>query len=103
MSLTRYGQRVLAARYNLNGVTHDWPLELPAGKVFADDSKLRHTFESPSESKDSPDKSCRFIVKNPKVIDDPSYKLQRRQACPPGMEQLHPFFSLIGVSMPWRK
>ena len=33
VSLARYGQRVLAVRYNLNGVTHDWPLELPGNRA----------------------------------------------------------------------
>ena len=78
VSLGRYGQRVLAVTYNLNGVTHQWPFELPAGKVFADDAKLRVTFEHPSECKDSPSKSCRFIVKKPKLIDDPSYNAGAR-------------------------
>ena len=94
VSLARYGQRLLVVSYNLNGVTNDWDLELPAGKVFGDDSNLRHTFEPPSESKDSPDKSCRFIVKKPKVIDDPSYNARRGAA---------PVRSIMSAGMPWGK
>ena len=93
VSLARHGQRLLVVSYNLNGVTYDWDLELPAGKVFGDDSNPRHTFEPPSESKDSPYKSCRFIVKKPMVIDDPSYNARRGA----------PVRSIMRAGMPWGK
>ena len=96
VSLARYGPRLLVVSYKLNGVTYDWDLELPAGKVFADDSNLRHTFEPPSESKGSPEKSCRFIVKKPKVIDDPSYNAG-------ALSGAAPVRSLMSAGMPWGK
>ena len=70
ITLERYGERVLVLKYDHDGMKKDWFVELPAGKVFADeDSKLAFDFAPPKESKLSTSKTCQITLTAPLVID----------------------------------
>ena len=68
-----YDERELRLAYDHDGIKYSWYIELPAGKVFADDSPgPSWCFAPPTESKMSPfNKTCRFTVTWPRVIDAP--------------------------------
>ena len=68
-----YDERELRLAYDHDGIRYSWYIELPAGKVFADvDSRPSWCFVPPTESKMSPNKTCRFTVTWPRVIDAPA-------------------------------
>ena len=69
LTLVNYGERVLVLKYDHDGIKHDWWVDLPAGKVLADDLGLGFEFAPPEESKLSPSKVCRFTLTRPLVID----------------------------------
>lgn len=59
ITLGRYLNRVLVLKYDHDGIKHEWFVDLPAGKMLADDSDLSFICAAPIESKQSAKKTLR--------------------------------------------
>ena len=66
-----YLNRVLVLEYDHDGIKYDWFVDLPAGKMLADDSDLSFIYAPPIESKQSAKKTIRWTLTSPLVIDAP--------------------------------
>ena len=71
ITLGRYLNRVLVLKYDHDGIKYEWFVDLPAGKMLADDSDLSFIYAPPIESKQSAKKTIRWTLTSPLVIDAP--------------------------------
>ena len=71
ITLGRYLNRVFVLKYDHDGIKYEWFVNLPAGKMLADDSDLSFICAAPIESKQSAKKTLRWTVTLPLVIDAP--------------------------------
>lgn len=69
ITLGRYLNRVLVLKYDHDGIKYEWLVDLPAGKMLADDSDLSFICAAPIESKQSAKKNLRWTLTLPLVID----------------------------------
>ena len=71
ITLGRYLNRVLVLKYDHDGIKYEWFVDLPAGKMLADDSDLSFICAAPTESKQSAKKNLRWTLTLPLGIDAP--------------------------------
>lgn len=62
---------MLVLEYDHDGIKYEWFVDLPAGKMLADDSDLSFICAPPMESKQSAKKTVRWTLTSPLVIDAP--------------------------------